>query len=152
MNKVLLTGNLTRDPEVRHIPASGNVVANFGMAMNERWNDARSGEQRDSVCFVEIEAWNRQAEIIGEYFKKGSPILVEGSLKFEQWEDDQGTNRNRLRVRLQRFEFFSNVSGENSQADAIEQPENTEQATDSTSQATDPVPQVNESTDDDVPF
>ena len=152
MNKVLLTGNLTRDPEVRHIPASGNVVANFGMAMNERWNDARSGEQRDSVCFVEIAAWNRQAEIIGEYFKKGSPILVEGSLKFEQWEDDQGTNRNRLRVRLQRFEFFSNVSGENPQADAIEQPENTEQATDSTSQATDPVPQVNESTDDDVPF
>ena len=152
MNKVLLTGNLTRDPEVRHIPASGNVVANFGMAMNERWNDARSGEQRESVCFVEIEAWNRQAEIIGEYFKKGSPILVEGSLKFEQWEDDQGTNRNRLRVRLQRFEFFSNVSGENPQADAIEQPENTEQATDSTPQATDPVPQVNESTDDDVPF
>ena len=56
MNKVFLTGNLTRDPEIKHIPASGNTVANFGMAMNERWNDARTGEQRESVCFVEIEA------------------------------------------------------------------------------------------------
>ena len=84
MNKVLLTGNLTRDPEIRHIPSSGSMVANFGMAMNERWNDARTGEQRESVCFVEIEAWNRQAELIGKYLRKGSPILVEGNLKFEQ--------------------------------------------------------------------
>ena len=153
MNKVLLTGNLTRDPEVRHIPASGNVVANFGMAMNERWNDARSGEQRDSVCFVEIEAWNRQAEIIGEYFKKGSPILVEGRLKFEQWEDDQGTNRNRLRVRLQRFEF-TGAASENQQqpADDTEPAENTEPATDSTPQPAESAPQVSESADDDVPF
>lgn len=96
MNKVFLTGNLTRDPVIRHIPSSGNMVSNFGMAMNERWIDARSGEQRESVCFVEVEAWNRQAELIGKYLRKGSPILVEGSLKFEQWEDDKGESRNRL--------------------------------------------------------
>ena len=106
MNRVFLTGNLTRDPEVKHIPASGNTVANFGMAMNERWTDARSGEQRESVCFVEVEAWNRQAEIIGEYLKKGSRILVEGSLKFEQWEDDAGMNRMDPVIHLTGFTLF----------------------------------------------
>ena len=62
MNKVILLGNLTRDPEMRNIPNGNSKVTNFGLAMNERWNDAQSGEQRESVCFVEVEAWNRQAE------------------------------------------------------------------------------------------
>ena len=171
MNRVFLSGNLTRDPELRHIPASGNVVANFGLATNERWNDARTGEQRESVCFVEIECWNRQAEIIGEFFKKGSPILVEGSLKFEQWED-AGMNRNRLKVRLQRFEFVgANPNGNGNPEpmnteqpdDTVEpeptepatesEPEKTEQGTNSTEQKS--APQMNETpaTDDDgVPF
>ena len=146
MNKVLLTGNLTRDPEMRHIPSSGSMVANFGMAMNERWNDARTGEQRESVCFVEIEAWNRQAELIGKYLRKGSPILVEGNLKFEQWEDDQGMTQNRLRVRLQRFEFLG-ASPENAEADNTEQADDAQQS-DNAEQA----PEVNESPDDNVPF
>ena len=84
--------------------------------------DPRSGEQRESVCFVEIEAWNRQAEIIDEYLKKGSRVFVEGSLKFEQCEDDAGVSRNRLRVGLQRFELMGSP-GEN-----IEQVENAEPA------------------------
>ena len=166
MNRVFLSGNLTRDPELRHIPASGNVVANFGLATNERWNDARTGEQRESVCFVEIECWNRQAEIIGEFFKKGSPILVEGSLKFEQWED-AGMNRNRLKVRLQRFEFVgANPNGNGNPEpmnteqpdDAVEpepvteQPENTEPEPENTEQTS--APQMNETpaAADDVPF
>ena len=122
MNRVFLSGNLTRDPELRHIPASGNVVANFGMAINERWNDARTGEQRESVCFVEVEAWSRQAEVVGEYLKKGSPILVEGSLKFENWVAEDGTNRNRLKVRLQRFEFTGPPNG-TPPADEVEPPD-----------------------------
>ena len=137
MNKVVLMGNLTRDPEMRNIPNGNSKVTNFGMAMNERWNDAQSGEQRESVCFVEVEAWNRQAEIIDEYFKKGSQILVEGNLKFEQWQADDGTNRNRLKVRLQRFEFV----GVNPNGDGNQQMENTEKA-----RTTDEV------SDDDVPF
>ena len=137
MNKVVLMGNLTRDPEMRSIPNGNSKVTNFGLAMNERWNDAQSGEQRESVCFVEVEAWNRQAEIIDEYFKKGSQILVEGNLKFEQWQADDGTNRNRLKVRLQRFEFV----GVNPNGDGNQQPENTEKA-----RTTDEV------SDDDVPF
>ena len=165
MNRVHLTGNLTRDPEIRHIPASGNIVANFGLATNEKWNDARTGEQRESVCFVEIECWGRQAEVVGEYLKKGSPILVEGSLKFESWIAEDGTNRNRLKVRLQRFEFTGpNPNGTPpTSVDEVEQPDEvepesveppvTEPPANSTPQTSDTVPQINESSDDDaVPF
>ena len=164
MNRVFLTGNLTRDPELRKIPASGNVVLNFGMATNEKWNDARTGEQRESVCFVEVEAWNRQAEIIDEYFKKGSQILVEGNLKFESWVAEDGTNRNRLKVRLQRFEFVgANPNGNgNPEPMNTEQPDDTvepepatEPATESEPNSTEQTsaPQMNETAAaDDVPF
>ena len=103
MNQVILLGNLTRDPELKYLPSSTPVV-NFGMAMNERWTDQQTGEQKESVCFVEVEGWNRQAEVVNEYFKKGSQILIQGSLKFESWEVD-GQTRSRLKVRMQRFEF-----------------------------------------------
>ena len=103
-NKVILMGNLTRDPEVKFLP-NGTAVANFGLAVNESYTDRQTGEQRESVCFVDVEAWGRQAEVVGEYFTKGRPILVDGSLKYDSWEADDGTKRNRLRVRLQRFQF-----------------------------------------------
>ena len=163
MNRVFLSGNLTREPETRHIPASGSVVCNFGLAVNERWNDARTGEQRESVCFVEIEAWNRQAEVVAEYLKKGSPILVEGSLKFESWVSEDGTNRNRLKVRLQRFEFTGPPNG-TPPADEVEPPDDaesaeqtaTEPATESEPNSTEQTsaPQMNETpaAADDVPF
>ena len=112
MNKVILMGNLTRDPEVKFLQ-SGTAVANFGLAMNERWNDQQTGERKEQVTFVEVEAWNKQAEVIGEYFTKGSQMLMEGSLKFEQWQGDDGVNRNRLKVRLQRFEFVGARTDEN---------------------------------------
>ena len=98
--------------------------------MNERWNDAQSGEQKETVCFVEVEAWNRQAEVIDQYFKKGSQILVEGSLKFEQWQADDGTNRNRLKVRLQRFEFVGpnpNGNGTLSNRETLDKPQTASQ-------------------------
>lgn len=97
-------GNLTRDPEVKFLP-SGTPVANFGLAVNESYTDQQTGERRESACFVDIEAWGRQAEIVGEYFSKGRPILVEGSLRYDSWEAEDGTKRNRLKVRLQRFQF-----------------------------------------------
>ena len=114
--------------------------------MNERWTDPRSGEQGESVCFVEIEAWNRQAELIGKYLCKGSPVLIEGSLKFEQWEDDAGVSRNRLRVRLQRFEFMGSPGENTEQAENAEPADNTQK-----SDTAEQVPQVNESAAD-VPF
>lgn len=107
MNRVYLTGHLTRAPEMKLTPDGTAKVCNFGIASNERWTDQITGELRETVCYVEIECWNRQAELVFEYFKKGSPILIEGSLKFDSWQADDGSNRNRLKVRLQRFEFMT---------------------------------------------
>lgn len=98
-NKVILMGNLTRDPEVKYLP-SGTAVANFGIAINERYTDRDSGEQRENVCFVDVEAWNRQAEIASEYLSKGSPIFIEGSLRFDSWETPEGEKRSKLKVRV----------------------------------------------------
>lgn len=104
-NKVILMGNLTRDPEMKYLP-SGTAVANFGIAVSERYTDRQSGEQRENVCFVDVEAWDRQAEIVNEYMSKGRPIFIEGSLKFDSWETPEGEKRNRLKVRLIRFQFI----------------------------------------------
>lgn len=98
-------GNLTRDPEMKYLP-SGTAVANFGIAMSERYTDRQSGEQRENVCFVDVEAWDRQAEVVNEYLSKGSPIFLEGSLKFDSWETPEGEKRNKLKVRLLRFQFI----------------------------------------------
>ena len=105
MNKCFLTGNLTRQPELKLTP-SGAKVCNFGLASNERWTDQETGEQRESVTFVECEAWNRTAESIFEYFKKGDPMLLEGTLRFESWQTEDGQKRSRLKIRVNRWEFM----------------------------------------------
>lgn len=104
-NKVILMGNLTRDPEMRYVP-SGTAVTNFGLAMNERYTDRQTGEQKESPCFVEITTWGRQAEVANEYLSKGSPVFLEGSLKFDSWEADDGTKRNRLSVTAFRIQLI----------------------------------------------
>ena len=106
MNRVFLTGHLTRAPELKLTPDGTAKVCTFGMAINERWTDQATGEPRENVCFVEVSAWNRQAELVFEYFKKGSPILIEGSLRFDSWQSDDGQNRSRVTIRLSRFEFM----------------------------------------------
>ncbi len=147
-NRVILMGNLTRDPEVKFLP-SGTSVANFGLAMNERYTDRETGEQKENPCFVDVEAWGRQAEIIGEHFTKGRPILVEGSLKYDSWEAEDGTKRNRLRVRLQRFQFVGSrrdgdeAGGGYTQAAPAAAP---------TAQAPVPPQGAPSSTEDDIPF
>ena len=157
MNKVILMGNLTRDPEMRFLQ-SGIAVTNFGLAMNERWTDSQTGEQRESVCFVEVEAWNRQAEIVNEYFVKGSQILLEGSLKFESWVGDDGQNRNRLKVRLQRFEFVGsrqdgNGNGGNGNGGNGGNGGNRSSQPHGDPQTAPPAPTTSDAgTDDDVPF
>lgn len=98
-------GNLTRDPEMKYVP-SGTAVTNFGLAMNERYTDRQTGEQKESPCFVEITAWGRQAEVANEYLSKGSPVFLEGSLKFDSWETDDGTKRNRLSVTAFRIQLI----------------------------------------------
>ena len=104
-NKVILMGNLTRDPEMKYLP-NGSAVTNFGIAMSESYTDKQTGEQKETPCFVDVEAWGRQAEVVNEYFSKGRPIFIEGALKFDSWEAEDGTKRSKLRVRLIRFQFI----------------------------------------------
>lgn len=104
-NKVILAGNLTRDPELRYTP-SGTAIAKFGLAVNRKWKD-QSGEMKEEVTFVDIDAFGKQAETIGNYLKKGRPILIEGRLKLDQWDDKQTQQkRSRLGVVLEAFTFL----------------------------------------------
>ena len=109
-NKVILAGNLTRDPELRYTP-SGTAIAKFGLAVNRKWKDGQSGEMKEEVTFVDIDAFGKQAETIGQYLKKGRPILIEGRLKLDQWEDKQSQQkRSRLGVVLESFSFLDSGS------------------------------------------
>ncbi len=101
-NRVILMGNLTRDPELRYTP-SGSAVCEFGLAMNRSYKTS-SGEQRDETCFVDVTMWGRRGEVISEYFTKGRPILIEGRLKFDSWESAEG-RRSKLVVVAENFEF-----------------------------------------------
>ena len=103
-NKVILMGNLTRDPELRYLP-SGAAVANFGIAVNRVYNDRQSGERKEDVCFVDITAWSRQAEVCNEYLRKGSPVFLEGRLNFNSWETDDGQRRSKLDVVAERVQL-----------------------------------------------
>jgi single-strand DNA-binding protein len=96
-NRVILLGNLTRDPDVRYLP-SGTAVASFGIAVNRVYNDRQTGEQKEEVCFVDITAFGRTAEICGEYLHKGRPVLVEGRLRYSAWETEEGQRRSKLDV------------------------------------------------------
>jgi single-strand DNA-binding protein len=110
-NKVILAGNLTRDPEVRYTP-KGTAIAKLGMAIN-RTGKNEAGETKEEVTFVDVDAFGRTAEVISQYLKKGRPILVEGRLKLDQWDDKQtGQKRSRLGVVLENFQFLDSGRGD----------------------------------------
>lgn len=102
-NKVILMGNLTRDPQLRYLP-SNTAVCEFGLAVNRVWRD-RDGNQKEEVCFVDISAFGRQGETINQYMSKGRPILVEGHLRFDSWTGQDGQKRSKLIVVLDSFRF-----------------------------------------------
>lgn len=105
LNKVLLMGNLTRDPELRF--TSGNTaVGAISLAVNRRWKN-QAGEQQEEVTFVDCEAWGKTAEVLNQYLKKGAPVFVEGRLKLDQWQDKEGQKRSRLKVVIENFQFLS---------------------------------------------
>ena len=104
-NKVILMGNLTRDPELKTAP-SGSKVADLGLAVSESWRDKTTGENREVVCFVDVTVWNRLAELCQQYLKKGSPVLVEGRLQMDEWKNQQGEKRSKLRVRADTVKFL----------------------------------------------
>jgi len=115
LNVVVLAGNLTRDPEVRYAP-SGDAVGDLHMAVNRKYR-SRDGQDREETCFVAVSVWGRQAETCGQYLRKGSPILIEGRLQYDQWEKD-GQKQSRLRVRANRVQFLGSGSGRRDQDDS----------------------------------
>ena len=144
-NKVLLMGDLPRDPELRYTP-SGTAIAKMGLAVNRVWRDAE-GQQKEEVTFVDVDAFGKQAETIGQYMQKGRPILVEGRLKLDQREDkNTGHNRSRLGVVLERFTFVGGGGGQAGGGDAAPQQ--------SAPPPSEPAggPPVDAPGDDDVPF
>jgi single-strand DNA-binding protein len=108
-NKVILMGNLTRDPQLRYLP-SNTAVCDFGLAVNRTWRD-RDGNQREEVCFVDLSAFARQAEVINQYLSKGRPMLVEGRLKFDSWTAQDGQKRSKLSVVVENFQFVGPREG-----------------------------------------
>jgi len=97
-NRVILMGNLTRDPEVRYTP-NQTAVTDLGLAVNRVWYDKVSQQKREEVTFVDVTLWGRQAEVAGEYLSKGRSVLIEGRLQLDQWEDrDTGKKRSKLKV------------------------------------------------------
>lgn len=109
-NKVILIGNLTRDPELRYTP-KGLAIAKIALAVNRNWRDATSGEMKEEVTFVDIDAFGKQAETLGQYMKKGSPLMVEGRLRLDTWEDKQtNQKRSKLGVVLEGFQFLDSRS------------------------------------------
>ena len=103
-NKVILVGNVTRDPELRYI-ASGTAVTDIGLAVNDRRKDGKTGEWIEETTFVDVTLWGRTAEIAGEYVTKGSPLLIEGRLKLDTWEKD-GKKNSKLRVVCERMQLL----------------------------------------------
>ena len=110
LNKVLLIGNLTKDPELRYTP-NGTAVTNLRIAVNRKFKD-RSGELKEDTCFITVTAWDKQAEICNQYLQKGRAVFVEGILQSRSWETGDGQKRSTIDVRAERIQFLGGPRGE----------------------------------------
>lgn len=108
-NRVILAGNITRDIELRHLP-SNTAVATIGLAVNESFKD-RDGNRQDRATFVDCEAFGRTAEVMSQYLGKGRPVLIEGKLRLDQWQDKEGNTRSKLKVIIDGFTFVDSREG-----------------------------------------
>ncbi len=148
-NKVILMGNLTRDPELRQTQ-SGTSVCRFSIAVNRSYN-SQDGSLRDETCFVEIDCFGKSAENVAKYFTKGKPILVEGRLRQDSWEDKQtGQKRTKLMVVLERFEFIGSARDNNTSAGGYDAEYSAPQPRGGVRQQS--RPRNDDIEDDDVPF
>lgn len=149
LNKVMLIGNLTRDPEVRHTP-KGTAVGDLSMAINQSYK-GQDGQIREEVCYVDVVTWGRQAETCKEYLSKGSPIFVEGRLQLDQWETKEGEKRSRLRVRAERIQFLGRGKGGGSSSSSHSESSSSQSSKSSSSDDHfDQAPPAHH--DDDIPF
>ena len=141
-NKVILMGNLTRDPQLRYLP-SNTPVCDFGLAVNRK-RRGQDGEMHEETCFVDVDAFGKPAETINQYMSKGRPILIEGRLRFRQWTTEDGQRRSKLSVVAENFQF---VGGPRSEAGAGSARAATEGGSSQQQQQQDAPPP-----DDDIPF
>jgi len=160
-NKVILVGNLTRDPQLSYLPSQTPVVE-LGLAVNRNWT-AQDGQRREEACFIDVRAYGKPAEIINHYMAKGRSILIEGRLQFQQWQAQDGSRRSKHIVIAENFQFLG-ARGESEDASQTEarvrppartqnapKPEQARQAddVDATANADDVTPPPS---DDDIPF
>jgi len=109
-NRVILMGNLCRDPELRKTPGGLSVVE-LRLAVNETFRNRTTNERVEKTCFVDVVVWHQQAEICAQYLAKGRAVLVEGRLQYDEWKNQQGETRSRLRVQADRVRFIGSGSG-----------------------------------------
>jgi single-strand DNA-binding protein len=150
VNVVLLAGFLTRDPEVIHTN-SGLVVAKLGLAVNKKWKD-QQGNKKESVCFVDIDLFGKTAEIAGQYLSKGKPVMIEGELRLDQWDDKQtGQKRSKLKVAGHRLHFLGTGGEKGQQPDGAPRQGSNQQPAPARATATVP-PDELEDDDSSIPF
>jgi single-strand DNA-binding protein len=160
LNKVMLIGNLTRDPELRVTP-KGTAICQFGLAVNRQFKD-ESGATRDETTFVDIEAWGKQGETVAKFCTKGKPLFVEGRLKLDTWDDKTtGQKRSKMKIVLENFQFLGGrEGGEGGGASRAAGSSAGDEGVDQTIERHTPPPRVNskptpppqDNIDEDVPF
>lgn len=154
LNKVMLIGNLTRDPELRHTP-KGTAVSEISLAINRRWTNDQ-GQKQEETTFVEVTLWGRQAEVVQQYVTKGSPIYIEGRLQLDSWDDKEtGKKRSKLRVIGESFEFLSGKPGASpggTSGGYSERPQAAPQQRSGPPQGASAAPADDFQEDDDIPF
>lgn len=149
-NKVILVGNLTRDPELRYTP-KGTAIAKIGLAVNRVWT-SESGEKKEEVTFVDVDVFGRTAENVGQYMRKGRPILIEGRLRLDQWDDKQtGQKKSKLGVVAETVQFLGSPTG-GSGGEAGGAPAPARQRPAAAAPAAEPVEGDGPPESDDVPF
>ena len=131
MNQVQILGTMTKDVEVKYTQ-SGTAIGNFGVAYNDKWKD-QSGELKEKAHFFDVSVFGKQVETIRQYFKKGSRILISGSLDFQSWQDQQGNNRSKVGIKLSRFDFIDRKSDSQGGQQPSSQPQQNGYATDNPS-------------------
>ena len=152
-NKVILMGNLTRDPELRYTP-KGTAIAKIGLAINHVWTN-EAVEKKENVTFVDVEVFGRTAENVGQYLRKGRPVLIEGRLKLDQWDDKQtGQKKSRLGVVAEIVQFLGSApgAGEGGAPGAPAAPRAARPAPSAAAPAAEPVEGDGPPESDDVPF
>ena len=150
-NKVILMGNLTRDPELRYTP-KGTAIAKIGLAVNRVWTN-EAGEKKEEVTFVDVDVFGRTAENVGQYMRKGRPILIEGRLKLDQWDDKQtGQKKSKMGVVAETVQFLGGAPGAGEGGGAPAAPRAARPASAASAPPAEPVEGDGPPESDDVPF